>query len=284
MDKNTQLAQMPIRKLFFQMAIPTLLAQLVNLLYNVVDRMYVGRIPGSGAISLAGLGVAFPIVLLVSAFAAFVGMGGAPRASIAMGNGNKEMAEKLLGNSISLLILFSIFLSVFFLKIKEPILMLFGASKDSLPYADSYLSIYLFGTLFVMIAVGLNPFITTQGYPKISMFTVIIGCALNIILDTIFIFFFHMGVQGAALATVIAQGVSALLVVSFFLGKKSYLRIHLKNLIPTRAVIISIISLGASAFLMQATECIIQLVFNTGMQIYGNDNYVALMSIFFSIM
>lgn len=283
MEKNQKLEQMPIRKLFFQMAIPTLVAQLVNLLYNIVDRMYVGRIKGIETLGLAALGVTFPIILLISAFAALVGMGGAPRAAIAMGKKDTDQAEKLLGNSITLLGVFAVVLSVIFYFTKDPILMVFGASKDSLPLASEYLGIYLFGTLFVMISFGLNMFITNQGFTLISMLTVIIGCGCNIVLDPIFIFAFDMGVKGAAVATVISQGISALFVVGFLLSKKSLIKIRLKNLRLSRTIMVSILSLGVSAFLMQATECLIQLVFNSGMQRYGNDDYVALMSIFFSI-
>ncbi|MEG0229832.1 MAG: MATE family efflux transporter, partial [Oscillospiraceae bacterium] len=275
--KNQKLATMPIRKLFFQMSIPTLLAQVVNLLYNIVDRVYVGRIQETNGLALAGLGVAFPIVLLVAAFAAFVGMGGAPRAAIAMGDNDNEKAQKLLGNSVTLIFIFSIGLSLIFYFIKDPVLLLFGASEASLPYASDYLGIYLLGTPFVMLALGLNPFITNQGFTKFSMITIVVGCALNIILDPIFIFVLNLGVKGAAIATVISQCVSAILTVWFFFTKKSTLKIKPKYLKLSSLIIGSILSLGVSTFIMQATECLIQLVFNAGMKTYGNDDYVAIM-------
>ncbi|WP_102048878.1 MATE family efflux transporter [Pygmaiobacter massiliensis] len=282
--QNNKLGTQPIGKLLFSMAIPTVLAQLVNLLYNIVDRIYVGRIPGSGSLALAGLGVTFPIILLVSAFAALIGMGGATRMSIAMGRKEHDTAEKLLGNSITMLVIASLILSGVFMLAKEPVLMAFGASEATLPYASDYLSIYLFGTLFVQVAMGLNAFITNQGFARTGMITVLIGCVLNIILDPIFIFGFGMGVRGAALATIISQGVSAVWVMWFLCSKKSLLRIRQKNLILSGKIVGSILTLGISPFIMQATECLIQLTFNKGMQTYGNDMYVALMSIMFSLM
>ena len=280
---NNKLATQPIKKLLISMAVPTVLAQLVQLLYNVVDRIYVGRIPESGAMGLAGLGVTFPILLLIAAFASMVGMGGAPRASIAMGKGDVKEAEKILGNSITLLIIFSVVLTCVFSIFKEPILLTFGASENSLPYAVDYISIYLLGTIFVQFTMGLNPFITNQGFSKTAMLTVCIGCGLNIILDPIFIFVLGFGVKGAAIATVISQGVSAIWVMLFLLSKKSQLKITKENLIPRKYILISIASLGISPFVMQSTECLIQLSFNRGMLAYGNDTYVAIMAILFSL-
>lgn len=282
--EENKLVTLPIGRLLFQMTVPAVLGQLVNLLYNIVDRIYVGRIPEIGSLALAGLGVTFPIVLLISAFALLIGMGGAPRAAIAMGKGDQNTAEKLLGNSVTLLFIFSIILSLLFTLTKEPILLTFGASSDTLPYAIDYISIYLLGTIFVQATLGLNLFITNQGFAKTSMATVCIGCGLNIVLDPIFIFVFDMGVKGAALATIISQAVSAAWVLWFLCGKKSILRIQLKNLKLSRSIVGLILSLGVSAFIMQATECLIQLVFNRGMQVYGSDQYVALMSILFSLM
>lgn len=282
--QNNKLGTQPIGKLLFSMAIPTVLAQLVNLLYNIVDRIYVGRIPGSGSLALAGLGVTFPIILLVSAFAALIGMGGATRMSIAMGRRDHDTAEKLLGNSITLLVIASLILSGVFMLAKEPVLMAFGASEATLPYASDYLFIYLCGTLFVQVAMGLNAFITNQGFARTGMITVLIGCVLNIILDPIFIFGLGMGVRGAALATILSQGVSAIWVMWFLCSKKSLLRIRHKNLLLSGKIVGSILTLGISPFIMQATECLIQLTFNKGMQTYGNDMYVALMSILFSLM
>lgn len=283
MQNNNSLETAPVTKLIFKLAIPTVLAQLVNLLYNIVDRIYVGRIPEIGSLSLAGLGVTFPIILLISAFAMLAGMGGASRAAVSMGAKNNDTAEKILGNSTMLLLIFSVVLSVVFLLTKDRILMRFGASADTIGYASEYITIYLFGTIFVQLALGLNMFITNQGFTKTSMLTVCIGAVLNIVLDPIFIYVFGMGVKGAALATVISQAVSCLWVLKFLTGKKTILKIKLKNLLPAKEIVFSILSLGVSPFIMQVTECLIQLTFNNGMLKYGNDLYVALMSILFSL-
>lgn len=283
MQNNNLLETAPVTKLIFKLAIPTVLAQLVNLLYNIVDRIYVGRIPEIGSLSLAGLGVTFPIILLISAFAMLAGMGGASRAAVSMGAKNNDTAEKILGNSTMLLVIFSVVLSVVFLLTKDRILMRFGASADTIGYASEYITIYLFGTIFVQLALGLNMFITNQGFTKTSMLTVCIGAVLNIVLDPIFIYVFGMGVKGAALATVISQAVSCLWVLKFLTGKKTILKIKLKNLLPAKEIVFSILSLGVSPFIMQVTECLIQLTFNNGMLKYGNDLYVALMSILFSL-
>ncbi len=283
MQNNNSLETAPVTKLIFKLAIPTVLAQLVNLLYNIVDRIYVGRIPEIGSLSLAGLGVTFPIILLISAFAMLAGMGGASRAAVSMGAKNNDTAEKILGNSTMLLLIFSVVLSVVFLMTKDRILMRFGASLDTIGYASEYITIYLFGTIFVQLALGLNMFITNQGFTKTSMLTVCIGAVLNIVLDPIFIYVFGMGVKGAALATVISQAVSCLWVLKFLTGKKTILKIKLKNLLPVKEIVFSILSLGVSPFIMQVTECLIQLTFNNGMLKYGNDLYVALMSILFSL-
>ncbi len=283
MQNNNSLETAPVTKLIFKLAIPTVLAQLVNLLYNIVDRIYVGRIPEIGSLSLAGLGVTFPIILLISAFAMLAGMGGASRAAVSMGAKNNDTAEKILGNSTMLLLIFSVVLSVVFLLTKDRILMRFGASPDTIGYASEYITIYLFGTIFVQLALGLNMFITNQGFTKTSMLTVCIGAVLNIVLDPIFIYVFGMGVKGAALATVISQAVSCLWVLKFLTGKKTILKIKLKNLLLVKEIVFSILSLGVSPFIMQVTECLIQLTFNNGMLKYGNDLYVALMSILFSL-
>lgn len=281
-DENI-LGKAPVTGLLFRLAVPTVLAQLVNLLYSVVDRIYVGHIPETGSLALAGMGVTFPIVMLISAFAMLAGAGGAPRAAIAMGEGDNEKAEKILGNCAMLLIIFSVVLSAFFLLTKDKILLLFGASESTLPYASDYVGIYLLGTVFVQLVLGLNMFITNQGFTKISMATVCIGAVINIILDPIFIYALHMGVKGAALATIIAQAVSCVWVVKFLTGKKTILKIRLKNLKLIRAVVLSVLSLGISPFVMNATECLIQLTFNNGMLKYGSDLHVALMSVLFSL-
>lgn len=284
MANNNSLETAPVTKLIFKLAIPTVLAQLVNLLYNIVDRIYVGRIPETGSLSLAGLGVTFPIILLVSAFAMLAGMGGASRAAISMGAKDNEKAEQILGNCTMLLIIFSVFLSAIFLITKDWILLRFGASEATLGFASDYITIYLFGTIFVQLALGLNMFITNQGFTKTSMLTVCIGAVMNIVLDPIFIYAFGMGVKGAALATIISQAVSCAWVLKFLTGKKTVLKIRPKNLFLKKEIVFSVLSLGISPFIMQATECLIQLTFNNGMLKYGNDLYVALMSILFSLM
>lgn len=286
-QNNTEAEKMavqPVGSLLIQLAVPTVLAQLVNLLYNIVDRIYVGRIPGTGSLALAGLGVTFPIIMLISAFAALIGMGGAPRAAIAMGQKDMDGAEKTLGNCVSVLFLLSIALTAIFLLAKRPVLLMFGASADTLPFADSYITIYLCGTIFVQAALGLNMFITSQGFAKMGMATVCIGAVLNILLDPLFIYGFGLGVQGAALATIISQGVSAIWVLKFLTGKRTILKIRRRFLRPEAKTLLPVLALGLSPFIMQATECLIQLTFNSGMQKYGNDLYVALMAILFSIM
>ncbi len=283
-EKNDRMANAPLGKLMLEMALPTVFAQIVNLLYNMVDRMYVGRIPETGHLALAGLGVAFPIIMLISAFAALIGAGGAPRAAICMGKKENAQAEKILGTCISTLCVLAIALCAIFSVVKEPILMLFGASSQTIDYAVSYLSIYLLGTISVQISLGLNMFITCQGFAKTGMLTVLIGAVINIILDPIFIFGFHMGVQGAALATIISQTVSAVWVLSFLCGKKTILKIKKENLRIRKDVLLSVVALGASPFIMQSTECLVQLTYNSGMQHYGNDYYVGAMTILFSVM
>ena len=232
-DPKSRLGTAPLKGLIFGMALPTVAAQLVNLLYNIVDRIYVGHIPEEGTMALAGLGITFPVLILITAFSNMVGMGGSNRASIAMGRGEYDKAEKILGNCVTMIIMLSIVLGAGFMALKRPLLQAFGASLDTLPYADAYLTIYLTGTVFVMTTLGLNNFITNQGFAKTSMITTCIGAALNIVLDPVFIFVFDMGVEGAAIATVISQAVSALWVAAFFAGKRSVLRIRLKNLIPS---------------------------------------------------
>mgnify|MGYP002603523732 CR=1 FL=1 len=284
MDKNNQLETAPIGKLVFKLAIPTVMAQLVNLLYNIVDRIYVGRIPEIGSLSLAGLGVTFPIILLVSAFAMLAGMGGASRAAVSMGEKDNDKAEKILGNCTMLLIIFSVVLAVVFMLTKNQILMKFGASEATLPYASDYISIYLVGTIFVQIALGLNLFITNQGFAKTSMMTVCIGAVLNIVLDPIFIFGLHMGVRGAALATIISQACSCIWVVSFLFGKKTFLKIQRKNMKLEARIILPSLALGLATFIMQASESIITVCFNSSLLKYGGDIAVGAMTILTSVM
>lgn len=284
MNKKTSLlGTEPVAPLLVKLALPMLAAQLVQLLYNIVDRMFAGRIPQNGTLALAGLGVAFPVIVLVSGFAALVGVGGGNRAAIALGKDDTETAERLLGNCVSLLILLAVFSFAAFYFARFPILRLFGASKAVLPYSASYLGIYLFGTVFILLATGLNSFITCQGFTKISMATVCIGCVLNIILDPVFIFVFGMGVEGAALATVISQAVSAVWVILFLTGKKTQLKIRVKNLALSKPLVIAVVSIGVSPFIMQATESLIQFAFFSGIRLFGNDSYSAIMSILLSL-
>lgn len=273
-----------ISKLLFKMALPAILAQAVNLLYNLVDRMFIGRIPGIGALALTGVGLTFPIIILITAFAALVSMGAAPRASIMLGKNNKEEAEEILGNSFSALIIVSIILTALILMFGKSILMTFGASPDTIGYALEYIRIYAMGTIFVQLSLGLNAFITAQGFSNISMQTILIGAVLNIILDPILIFGFNMGVKGAALATIISQGVSALWVVRFLLSKKTTIKIKKKNLKLKKNIILPSILLGLSPFIMQITESILAVVFNTSLQKYGGDLAVGTMTILTSVM
>lgn len=282
--KEDRMANAPLGRLLLELALPTVFAQVVNLLYNMVDRIYVGRIPEVGHLALAGLGVTFPVIMLISAFAALIGAGGAPQAAICMGKKDMDTAEKILGTCITSLCILAVFLSVFFYIVKEPVLLLFGASENTVGYANSYLSIYLLGTISVQIALGLNMFITSQGFAKTGMLTVLIGAVLNIILDPVFIFKFHMGVQGAALATIISQTVSALWVLKFLCGKKTILKVRKENLRVDKSILMPVMALGISPFIMQSTECLVQLTYNSGMQKYGNDYYVGAMTILFSIM
>ena len=280
---DQRLGTAPLLPLIFSLALPTALAQLVNMLYNIVDRIYVGHIPGTGSLALAGLGVTYPIIVLITAFSNLIGMGGAPRASVAMGRGDYKTAEKILGNCITLLVALSVLLSVVFTVYGEPVLLAFGASENTLPYAMSYLRIYLLGTVFVQFTLGMTPFITNQGFAKTSMATTCIGAISNIILDPIFIYVLGMGVQGAAVATILSQALSMIWVLCFFLGKRSVLRIRRENLLPDSKILVLVLSLGISPFLMTATECLIQLSFNTGAADYGGDSAVAIMSILFSV-
>lgn len=283
MSETNMMGTEPVRKLLFRMAVPTVLAQVVNLLYNIVDRMYVGRIAEIGTLALGGLGVSFPILMLISAFSYLIGAGGASRAAIFLGRKEVRTAERILGSCTLMTIIASALLTAFFLVFREPVLVLFGATQENLPYAMDYTQVYLYGTVFVLISLGLNMFITNQGFTKTSMATVCIGAVLNIILDPVFIFVFNMGVKGAALATIISQFVSAIWVLCFLTSKKTVLKIHIKDLRIPLAIAAGVLSLGISPFIMQSTECLVQLVFNRGMRTYGNNDYIALMSILFSL-
>ncbi|NLC65383.1 MAG: MATE family efflux transporter [Clostridium sp.] len=285
MKKNTsELAKGNIGKLLFKMSLPAILAQVVNLLYNMVDRMYIGRIPGEGALALTGVGLVFPIIILITAFAALVSMGAAPRASIMLGRGDKEGAEKTLGNSFTALIIVSIILTAAILLFGKDIIMIFGGSDATIGYALDYISIYALGTIFVQMALGLNAFITAQGFARVSMQTILIGAVLNIILDPIFIFTFNMGVKGAAFATITSQGISALWVLRFLLGQKTMIKIKKENLRLDKNIILPSLLLGLSPFIMQFTESILAVVFNTSLQKYGGDLAVGTMTILTSVM
>lgn len=283
-SREDKLGTMPIPKLMLSLAIPSVIAQLINVLYNIVDRMYIGHIKEVGSVALTGVGVTFPIIMLISAFSAFVGAGGAPLAAIALGKGDRERAERILGNGVTVLISFSVILTVVFMIFKEPLLFMFGASDQTIAYANSYITIYLIGTVFVQAALGLNPFISSQGQAKVAMLSILIGAVINIILDPIFIFGLHMGVRGAALATVVSQACSAVWVVRFLTSKKSAVRIRIPMLRPDVHIIAGVMALGISPFIMQATESAINIVLNRGLQTYGGDLYVGSMTILQSVM
>ncbi len=284
MSSTTELDKGSIGKLMVKLAIPSVIAQLINVLYSLVDRVYIGNMPETGKIALTGVGVTFPIIMIVSAFSAFVGMGGAPQAAIRMGEGDNEKAEKILSNGVTMLTLISIVLSTVLIIFRYPILMAFGASENTIGYAMDYLGIYLLGTLFVQFSIGLNPFISCQGFANTAMFSVVIGAIINIVLDPIFIFLFDMGVSGAALATIIAQFVSAVWVVRFLCSKKSKIRINIKKLKPDIKIIAMIAGLGVSPFVMQASESLVQIILNSSLQRYGGDMYVGAMTIILSVM
>ena len=273
----------PIGPLLLRLALPTICAQVVNLLYNIVDRIYIGQIPVEGKLALTGMGVTFPVITLISAFAALIGMGGAPRASIAMGAGDHEKAERTLGTCTAALWGLAIVMTVLFLLFQEPLLVLFGASPDTLPYAMQYLNIYVLGTIFVMTALGLNGFITAQGKSSVAMRTVLIGAVLNVVLDPVFIFVFGMGVRGAAIATVISQAVSALWVVRFLTGKTSTLRLKKTFFRLDWRLLMPAIALGAAPFVMQSTESLLTVTFNVSLQKYGGDLAVGAMTILTSV-
>ena len=268
----------------WKLAVPSVAAQFINLLYNIVDRIYIGHIPVIGGTALTGLGVTFPIITLISAFAAFAGQGGAPLASIRLGAGDREGAERILGNSVTLLLCASAVLTVVFQLIQRPVLMAFGASEATIGYATDYITIYLLGTVFVQLALGLNTFISAQGRAMTAMCSVLIGAVLNIALDPVFIFVFDMGVRGAALATILSQAVSAAWVVLFLCGRRSGLRIRPRYMRPRRAVVARIAGLGVAPFIMQSTESLVTVVLNSGLQRYGGDLYVGTLTIIQSVM
>ena len=282
--RENDLGRDPIGRLLLRLAVPTVTAQLVNALYNIVDRMYIGHIEGVGDLALTGLGVCFPVIMFVSALSALVGMGGGSRAVVRMGAGDPEGANAILGNCATLLVLLSVVFTILLQLVKEPMLLLFGATENTLPYALDYLGIYLSGTIFVELSLGLNFFITAQGFSTVGMATVLIGAVVNIVLDPILIFGFNMGVQGAALATITAQAVSAVWVVWFLLGKRTKLRLQRRFARLDWKVLSPVLALGVSPFIMQSTESLVNIAFNSSLKAYGGDPAVGAMTICSSIM
>ena len=265
------------------LVVPMTLAQLINVLYNVVDRIYIGRIPGAGSLPLTGVGLCLPIISMVTAFANLFGMGGAPLCSIERGRGNVDEAEKIMGNSFAMMVIFGIGLTVLGIALKRPMLYLFGASDNTYPYADQYVTIYLLGSLFVMAGLGMNSFINSQGFGRIGMMTVLLGAVANIILDPIFIFVFHMGVQGAALATIISQALSAAWILKFLTGKKTILKLRRSAMKLEKKRVLSIMGLGLSGFTMSITNSLVQIVCNATLRDFGGDLYVGVMTVINSI-
>ena len=283
-DNRNFLGTEPIGKLLLKLSIPTVIAQLINMLYNIVDRIYIGHIPGEGSLALTGVGVCMPIIMIVSAFAALVSSGGAPRASIYMGRQDNDSAEQILGNCFFLQIVVSLFLTVILLIFGKDLLLAFGASENTIGYATDYMRIYAFGTLFVQLTLGMNAFVTAQGFTKISMLSVLIGAICNIVLDPVFIFGFHMGVKGAALATVLSQAISTIWVVLFLCGKKTQIRLRKACLLLKAKVIVPCVMLGLAAFIMQASESVVSVCFNSSLLRYGGDIAVGAMTILTSVM
>jgi len=284
MDQKEFLGTQPVGRLLFRLAIPTVVAQLINMLYNIVDRIYIGHIPEVGSLALTGVGVCMPLIMIVSAFAALVGAGGAPRASIFMGQRNHDGAEKTLGNCFSLQILVSAVLTLVLLVWNKPLLLAFGASENTIGYASGYMTIYALGTLFVQLTLGMNAFITAQGYTNVAMISVVIGAVSNIVLDPLFIFVLDMGVQGAALATILSQAISCIWIVSFLCGRKTQLRLKVSNLRLKGSVILPCVALGTATFIMQASESVISVCFNSSLLRYGGDIAVGAMTILTSVM
>jgi len=282
--EENKLGTRSIGKLLFSLAIPTIVAQIVNMLYSIVDRIYIGHIPSIGAKALTGVGLTFPIIMLISAFSSLIGAGGAPLVAIKMGQKKNDEAEKILGNCFIILIEISIVLTIVFCIFGKKLMLLFGASSETLPYALSFLNTYILGTIFVQITLGMNTFITTQGFTKISMFTIIIGAVISIILDPIFIFGFKMGVQGAALANIIAQSVSAVWTLSFLFGSKTKIKIRKKNMHIKKSIIIPVLFLGVSPFVMTSTESLLNIALNSSLHRYGGDMFVGAMTIMTTLM
>lgn len=282
-QKKQDMGSGDIPRLLAQLAVPAVIAQIVNLLYNIVDRIYIGHIQDIGASALTGVGLFTPILILINAFAMLAGSGGAPRTAIAMGEKDNYKAEKIMGNSFFLLLVFAVVLTGVSYAMAPQLLVLFGASDVTLPYAVEYSRIYILGSIFVLIVMGMNPFITTQGFSKISMLTTVIGAVINIILDPVFIFAFHMGVKGAALATVLSQAVGAIWVLRFLTGKKTILKLRKRYLRPERDIVLPTLALGISSFVMMSTESLLSISFTSSLSRYGGDLAVGAMTIITSV-
>ena len=285
MNENKEmLGTAPIGKLLFKLAVPTVVAQLINMLYNIVDRIYIGHMPGDGSLALTGVGVCMPIIMIISAFAALIASGGAPKASICMGKNDKESAEKILGGCFSLQLIISAILTAVLLIWNKDLLLMFGASENTIDYASSYMSVYAIGTVFVQLTLGMGAFITAQGFAKTGMMTVLIGAVSNIILDPIFIFGFKLGVRGAALATILSQAISCAWVLIFLSGKRTYLKLQSKYMRIDGKLVFPCVALGLSAFIMQSNESVISVCFNSSLLKYGGDIAVGAMTILTSVM
>ncbi len=284
MENKEFLGTEPVGKLLFKLAVPTVIAQIINMLYNIVDRIYIGHMPGNGSLALTGVGVCMPIILIVSAFAALVSSGGAPRASISMGQGKYDKAESILGECFFLQVIISVILTIVLLVFGRSFLLAFGASENTIEYATSYMRIYALGTIFVQLTLGMNAFITAQGFAKTGMLTVLIGAVCNIVLDPIMIFVLNLGVSGAALATIISQGISTIWVLSFLKSNKSNIRLKKEYMTLEKDVIVPCVTLGLATFIMQASESIISVCFNSSLQRYGGDIAVGAMTILSSVM
>ena len=283
-NQKEMLGTAPVGRLMFRLALPAVIAQLINMLYNIIDRIYIGHMPGTGDLALTGVGVCMPIIMIVSAFAALVSSGGAPRASIFMGKKDMDSAEKTLGGCFGLQIIISVILTAVLLIWNRSLLLMFGASENTIGYAVDYMSVYAIGTIFVQLTLGMNAFVTAQGFTQISMISVIVGAVSNIILDPIFIYGLDMGVRGAALATILSQALSCIWVVSFLCGKRTILRLKPKNLFPSARLVLPCIALGSAAFIMQASESVIAVCFNSSLLEYGGDIAVGAMTILTSVM
>ena len=283
-EEKDFLGKEPVGKLLLKLALPTVTAQIINMLYNIVDRIYIGHIPEIGEAALTGVGVCMPLIMIVTAFSAFAAYGGAPRTSIYMGQGDHESAEKTMGNCFVIPLIISVVLTAVLLIWNRDFLMAFGASENTIEYGTDYMNIYTIGTIFVQMTLGMNAFITAQGFAKTGMLSVIIGAVANIILDPIFIFGFHMGVAGAAWATILSQAMSCIWVLLFLCGKKTYLKLRIKNLRLNAKIVLPSLALGLSTFIMQASESIISICFNSSLQRYGGDIAVGAMTILTSVM